>query len=70
MLGWLRSVFSRQVLDPARIVPGNPAQARTLARADALLRHPVVRDFERRGREMRESFARADARLAAVRHRG
>jgi hypothetical protein len=24
MRDWLRNVFSRQILDPARIVPGNP----------------------------------------------
>lgn len=67
-MSWLRKVFARPALDPARIVPADPTLRRTLERADALLGHPAIRRLERRGREMRESFARADARLARARH--
>lgn len=56
----------RRSTDPAvKVVPSDPRQAATLEKADAILANPRIKAIlSERDRQMRESFARADRRLA------
>lgn len=65
---WLRRVIDqlrRRTDPPVPVVPVNPQQAQTLNRADEILANPRIKAIlSERDRRLRESFARADRRLA------
>lgn len=63
---WARVLdYFRRSTDRIDVVPSNPEQATTLSRADAVLEHPRIKAIlSERDKQLRDSFARADRRLA------